>query len=839
MSASAFPSARQASGAEKEVVYPLSCVNCRQRKVRCSKTYPCPNCVKGSLECVFPSRKKDRAPRRSKNNELLSRLAKLEAIVGQVDPDSLRAVAGASSHTSQDAGARATFSGLGSADAPEVADSVVAVDPTSMPANEAAESESSNPQERRAALQPALKADPAAKYVSGEFWANLSSEVEGIKATLEQPSDTEDDSDGGHGHDQTSPASASRGYQSSPSYYVTSSAVFGNAQAANAGEGMLHPAPEKMRRLLETYFRNVDPLIKILHRPTIERLFDGFMSSPVSNALSRTDEALCFAIYFAAITSLQPERCKALLGEDRGLLAVQYRQAAEYALARADYLNSTSLETLQALTLYSTCLRNHAESRASWAMLALVLRLSQAIGIHRDNDGRAFSPYEAEMRRRLWSQIIVLDVRAAQDRGTEPMVRQEEYNTLPPTNLNDSDFGPQTTVPVSQLAREGPTDITFCLCTYGCSKLFLYIHGPRSRFSKADHETTATTATSTTTTTPRSLPQSQINEEDLVQRIKQLETQFNTPAADQPGNFQSALAASVLRIASLIYWLSIEYPWQVRRAATAKQQPRVSRENVLRTAVAIMELQASGPSSAAIGPDEYRERFIWWQDGYVQWHALAVALAELCAQTRGGLVDRAWATVDRVLPGWSDKVADTRKGALWRPIRKLLRRARERRAEAQMMDLRIDGEEGTAQEGSEGAQTAHQQQPMTGHAVSPRRLTRPSYDTTAGAGATYNPTAPGLTAEAGTASMPSAQDLGTVPDLGRDPTTAAPPAFILTNDHNPWKIDFGDIGATTPDGAAAGTQDLDVMDWSYWNEFVNDAGVGFDTHHTSPSSEET
>lgn len=142
MSAPPFPSARQASGADKEAVHPLSCVNCRQRKVRCSKTYPCPNCARGGLDCVFPSRKKDRAPRRSKNNELLARLAKLEAIVGRVDPDSLRAVAGASSHAGQGAGARAraraTSSGLGPAGAPEAADSVVAVDPTSVPVSNAA-----------------------------------------------------------------------------------------------------------------------------------------------------------------------------------------------------------------------------------------------------------------------------------------------------------------------------------------------------------------------------------------------------------------------------------------------------------------------------------------------------------------------------------------------------------------------------------------------------------------------------------------------------------------------------------------------------------------------------
>lgn len=54
-----------------------------------------------------------------------------------------------------------------------------------------------------------------------------------------------------------------------------------------------------------------------------------------------------------AVTSLQPDSCLKQLGEDRRVLAVQYKQAVEHALARADYLNSTSLETLQAFMIYS------------------------------------------------------------------------------------------------------------------------------------------------------------------------------------------------------------------------------------------------------------------------------------------------------------------------------------------------------------------------------------------------------------------------------------------------------------------------------------------------------
>ena len=489
--------------------------------------------------------------------------------------------------------------------------------------------------------------------------------------------------------------------------------------------------------------------------------------------------------------------------------------------------------------LGQTCLRNYAQSRASWALLAIVLRLAQAIGVHRDGDGSAFSPYEAEMRRRLWSQIIVLDVRAAQDRGTEAMIRQEETSTLPPTNINDDDFGPHTTVPLSQLEKVGPTDITFSLCTYHCSKLFLYIHGP-SRSCKATHETTI----------PGSQVQSQVSEEDIIQRIKTLEAQFLTPAADQPGHPQASYAATVLRISSLVYWLSIQYPLQVR---LPNIKPRVSREHMLQTAVAIMELQSCGPPSAAMSVLEFRERFIWWHDGYIPWHPLAVALAELCVQTEGPLVDRAWKTIDRVMPSWSDKVADTRKGALWRPIRKLLRQARQRRAEVQMRKLGISE---PGQQGSAGQ--VHPTQPPPPPQAQARETVQPH----AGLGQqavpaglpAHSPTPPSVPARAtavsraspnpatqlGPTGIPLSQDFGPMPEI----PAVAPPS-ILENSHHQWTIDFADLADMPMDTmignggvgiGGGGGQDFDWMDWGYWNDFVNDASVNVEGH-TSPSSE--
>ena len=70
-----------------------SCVNCRRRKVRCDRRHPCAPCTRNKTECVFPI--SGRIPRRDrdanhpnppaqKQVELLGRLRRLEAMVGDL-----------------------------------------------------------------------------------------------------------------------------------------------------------------------------------------------------------------------------------------------------------------------------------------------------------------------------------------------------------------------------------------------------------------------------------------------------------------------------------------------------------------------------------------------------------------------------------------------------------------------------------------------------------------------------------------------------------------------------------------------------------------------------------
>lgn len=169
---------------------------------------------------------------------------------------------------------------------------------------------------------------------------------------------------------------------------------------------ILHPPKDMIPVYWEIYKENVNPIVRVLHRPTVEKLL--LEAAQNLDSLSKSTEALVFAIYSTVITSLSPEDCQRLLKLDKDTAILRYRFACEQALARAQFLETNELVVLQAFILFLVSARRHDESRFVWTMTGLATRICNAMGIHRDGEQFKLPPFETEMRRRLWWQVCTL-----------------------------------------------------------------------------------------------------------------------------------------------------------------------------------------------------------------------------------------------------------------------------------------------------------------------------------------------------------------------------------------------------------------------------------------------
>lgn len=116
----------------------------------------------------------------------------------------------------------------------------------------------------------------------------------------------------------------------------------------------------------------------MLHVPSVEKLLER--ASKNCRALEVGHQALLFAIYYAAIASLEDGEVERRLGASKDCLVVQYRFAIEQALAKAHFLTTSDFVVLQAFVLFLVIVRRYDDTRFCWSMSCLAVRLGQGNG---------------------------------------------------------------------------------------------------------------------------------------------------------------------------------------------------------------------------------------------------------------------------------------------------------------------------------------------------------------------------------------------------------------------------------------------------------------------------
>ncbi|EXJ86279.1 hypothetical protein A1O1_06649 [Capronia coronata CBS 617.96] len=601
---------------------PRSCVTCRRRKVRCNKQNPCANCVRAGIECVFPG--PGRAPRKSRkppDTELLARLQRLEGVVHSL-------------------GAQVDEHGVVS---PTLAG------PTDIRARfgdgESGESPSSDRSDtKRQSIEKHLGRlvinEDRSRYVSSTFWTSMSEEIAEMRDLLD-PSSSDDE-------DEAVVSRQDRADTHNAFIFGYSSAMLDLRE--------LHPTPSQIFILWEVFKENVDPVVRISHRPTTRAILMNATTS--LDRLSKPAEALLFSIYFGAVVSLSPEQCQQLLDESKESLIKKYRFATEQALARADFLNSSSLMCLQAFAFFLIFVRYCDDSRKVWALGGLAIHLAQGLGIHRDGSHFGLGPFETEMRRRLWWYLSILDIRSAEDHGTDPAFAEQIYDTKLPLNYDDEDIYPGMKEYPPE--RPGATEMTFCLIRFELSTFSRRLNSMSSRGEDG-----------------QSSPESTLMEKERLidEYHRRVEEKYLRHCDMNVPIFW--VAATVARLMLAKIWLMVHHPRSFSPTNHASVLPPESRDRVFVTSVEVIEF------SHLLQKHENTAKWGWLFQTYTQWQSIAYALSEICARPPGPDVDRAWRAIDAVFADQMLMNNKFQKGVAWKPLRHLMAKARARRAAQQ------------------------------------------------------------------------------------------------------------------------------------------------------------
>ncbi|KAF5009747.1 hypothetical protein FDECE_4093 [Fusarium decemcellulare] len=562
----------------------LACVLCQQRKIKCDRNFPCSNCIKASVVCT-PSTPAPARKRRRPNQVLQERLTKLEALLDQY---SAAGPPPQTDETPQEA------SGASSA-------------PSPMPPS--ATSDSPLPAGK------IVVEDGSVKFMDSYLWGIIHENLKEMRQVIE--AETPEDS-----QDLLSPDTTRIDDE-----HVD---LLLNGISSMQLDDLV-PLPVHVFRLWQIFVERVNPLTKLVHVPTLQPVVIEAVTNHMN--VSKNSQALLFAIYLSSVVSMTDKECRTMLDMPRDEALGRFTKGVKAALTKSNFLVNYDMVTLQALVLYLICLQGRSNHDAVWVLSGVVIRIAHKMGLHRDGDTLGLSPFEAEMRRRVWWQIITLDSTYASTSGLrDTTLLPSSWDTKAPHNIDDADFSPRSTEIQS---HDGPTEMAFCLILY---ELIRFIKDNPAH--DLEHVVLggqgAEPGTAEYNACIASLNRFQAVMDDLDVKLTNIEEQFCDPTAGPVHTMACGVRPSI--ISEVRHMLT-----PMRETPEWGTEVNNVQDNLFRIWLSHHEAMMTCYDRCCNGP------FLWFNKCHFQLDAIMFLVNLLINRSQvGTLADRCWLLIDRV-----------------------------------------------------------------------------------------------------------------------------------------------------------------------------------------------
>ncbi|CAK7216955.1 hypothetical protein SCUCBS95973_002988 [Sporothrix curviconia] len=422
----------------------------------------------------------------------------------------------------------------------------------------------------------------------------------------------------------------------------------------------LHPPKAVAFRLWNIFVDRVDGCSghKLLHVPTDQVRVFAAIHDPATAPYE--DLALAFAIYYAArVADEADEEEDAQESDQRSAQRsdqrehqkmerrkreddlLRYKVGLEQSLAHGDFLDKPTLTGLLALAIYLAALRFCNRGKGLWVLNGLAVRVAQSLGLHRDGGRlKSLSPFDAEIRRRLWWHLLSRDWRASEDYGLEggnsSATRSFLLDTdvLLPLNVDDQLLYPG--MKEMPPAHEGWTAMTFSLIHIELCRTAQRLAVEASLSEAEGGSSSSETVRAGIIANLRA---------DIERRL--VHCNFVIPQQ----RMTILCARFLLRKLDFVSRLQ----WAIRRGAgrgsagdhdqNAKRKGRRAKDDDLVSDAHLVE------ALAILRPRLFREdevlvQYAWARKAYPQYHVGMYVLWHLCRQPTGPHVDEAWEAVD-------------------------------------------------------------------------------------------------------------------------------------------------------------------------------------------------
>ncbi|KAJ6102075.1 hypothetical protein N7486_004502 [Penicillium sp. IBT 16267x] len=207
------------------------------------------------------------------------------------------------------------------------------------------------------------------------------------------------------------------------------------------------PSKPVCDQLLLVYTKNLEKNLRILHVPSFLARYNDFWaaSDHDTSFLSIFIPLLTVVLSISVIFVTTPPSPEYSPSWD---YLKQHAVGAVYAwMQKLPRKPRTEISTLQVRTLLLLARQLRLVSVDElWKESGTLVRSGMVMGLHINlSESKSLSPFQAECRRRLWVSIVEMDLQASIAAGMPAMTPALDFSPLTPSNLNDVDFDESTT----------------------------------------------------------------------------------------------------------------------------------------------------------------------------------------------------------------------------------------------------------------------------------------------------------------------------------------------------------------------------------------------------------
>ena len=219
------------------------------------------------------------------------------------------------------------------------------------------------------------------------------------------------------------------------------------------------PSKRRCDALVEGYINGYHPMVPVIHVPSFRYRYEEFWRTredpDASTTASMSFAALLVTILYAGSVACPSAVFSGATGAPAPEeAATQLHILALRALRLSNFPRTPTLDSFRAYLICQSTWMREEEPLTCVAFVGLALRVATMLGLHKDpSHFSGMSPIECEIRRRVWWQLVHIDVLVAIASGLPPMVDLKAWDVQDISELKEEFFGTQVGMEYTQAVQ--------------------------------------------------------------------------------------------------------------------------------------------------------------------------------------------------------------------------------------------------------------------------------------------------------------------------------------------------------------------------------------------------